>query len=395
MGNNNYQRIIPLLIVFLLLNSIPIDIYLPAVKSIAIDLSTSVVSLQLGIYLYMISKGVGQLLLGPLSDKYGRRPIALFSLTIYTIASFIAVVSINLEMLMASRFFQGFGACGCAITALAIVRDNYNKSECARIYSILSGVQSLVPAIIPLIGSLIVINFGWRYCFLFLMLISIITIIFSINIIPRVNISISKVVTNQSMLSIIINRKFLPYALASVSATAFIVQYAVNSPVILIDIMRLTPVEFSQVFGFNALLIIFFSYWATRVIRKYSPEVACNIGLVFLALMSVLFFFNPTPNNLTTYIVVTSLGSAGFSFCLGSSTGLALSPFSKCAGKASAVIGFLQCVLSSFAGFVFGLFFSEGAQSMSITVFLFAFLSVMTSLLFRKWTNKRIQISST
>ncbi|MCG9681725.1 multidrug effflux MFS transporter [Vibrio sp. Isolate23] len=393
MSTLNHKMVLPLLMVFMVLNSMPIDIYLPAVKTISEDLSTSVNNVQLGIFLYMISMGLGQLILGAKSDKYGRKPVAIFSLVVYVAASVLASVSTSIEMLMVSRLLQGFGACGCAVTALAVVRDIYDESESARIYSLLNGAQSLVPALAPLLGGFIAVSFGWRYCFILLSVMSITTLLFSWSRMVETNTVSGREEYNRSYASIVTNKKFLTYALASMSSMAFIVQYVVKSPVLLIDNLGLTPTVFSLVFGGNALLIILASYCATKVISRYSPKVTCNLGLTFLLIASVLFLLITNPKNIYIYLVIVSVGSFGFSFCLGSAIGLALSPFPDCAGKASAVLGFMQFTLTSIIGIIVGILFPSGAHSISITVACFAMLSILASLFFRKSTSRATQYS--
>ena len=178
-SNLGKKGIVWLMMLFMILNLLPVDIYLPAVQLIATDLNTSVDNVQLGIFFYLISMGVGQLFLGALSDKYGRKPIALVSLVVYILASILATISTSLETLIASRLIQGIGACGCAVTALAVVRDLFDEDESAKIYSILNGAQSIVPALAPLLGGLISVQLGWRYCFALLVALGAMTFIFT------------------------------------------------------------------------------------------------------------------------------------------------------------------------------------------------------------------------
>ncbi len=394
--------IVWLMMFFMILNLLPVDIYLPAVLLIANDLNTSVDNVQLGIFFYLISMGIGQLFLGSLSDKYGRKPIALISLLIYIAASILATVATNLETLIASRLIQGIGACGCAVTALAVVRDLFNEAESAKIYSILNGAQSIVPALAPLLGGFISIQFGWRYCFGLLVVLGIVTFIFSKAKMTETNTHVLTSNCNEkqadsnscseqvkarskpqskSFWTITSDPRFIPNAIASMAAMAFIVQYVVKSPVLLIDNLGLTPTEFSLVFGSNAFLIMFAAFCATKLISRTSAKVTCYIGLALMILSSAMFFVIPNPDTLTQYLVFLSIGSFGFSFSLGSSIGMALAPFPECAGKASSVLGFLQFTITSIVGIVVGYFFPSGALSLAITVPAFAMLSIVFALI--------------
>ncbi len=381
----------------MILNLLPVDIYLPAVQLIATDLNTTVDNVQLGIFFYLISMGIGQLFLGSLSDKYGRKPIALISLFIYLIASILATISTNLETLIASRLIQGIGACGCAVTALAVVRDLFDESESAKIYSIINGAQSIVPALAPLLGGFISVQFGWRYCFVLLIVLAVITLIYSNIKLVETN---SKIVKRnadasgglqdtakehvRSFWEILSSRRFIPNAIASMASMAFIVQYVVKSPVLLIDNLGLSPTEFSLVFGSNAVLVMFAAYCATKLIAKTSAKTSCNTGLMLMMVSAVLFFMVPNPDSLTQYLVFLSIGSFGFSFSLGSSIGLALAPFPDCAGKASSILGFLQFSVTSIVGIIVGYYFPSGAMSLAITVPVFAMASILLSVYFSR-----------
>ncbi|MDE1473792.1 multidrug effflux MFS transporter [Xenorhabdus bovienii] len=365
-------HIISILMVFMILNSMPIDIYLPAVDSIAIDLNSNTGTVQNGIFIYMISMGVGQLLLGPASDKYGRKPIAVLSLIVYFIASVLATFISSIEGLMFSRLLQGIGACGCAITAMAVVRDIFNENESARVYSILNSVQSLVPALAPIAGGVIANTYGWRYCFVLLTVMSLITFFIAGNYLKETNGNRDPVIKDASYFSIVTNSQFIGYCLAGMAAMAFIVQYVVISPLLLMDNLGMTSTEFSLIFGANALIIIFASYLATKLIKSTSPTVAVIIGLILLLVSSVLFFIQPNPESITEYLVIVTIGSFGFSFCLGSAIGMSLSPFGQNAGKASSILGFFQFTITSLVGIGLGHFITNGAQSLAITVTLFS-----------------------
>ncbi|MDA8621752.1 multidrug effflux MFS transporter [Psychrosphaera sp.] len=404
--NNNLGKkgIVWLMMLFMILNLLPVDIYLPAVQLIASDLNTSVDNVQLGIFFYLISMGVGQLFLGALSDKYGRKPIALVSLFVYVLASILATVATNLETLIASRLIQGIGACGCAVTALAVVRDLFDEDESAKIYSILNGAQSIVPALAPLLGGLISVQLGWRYCFGLLVVLGALTFIFTKFKLGETNKAVESQVagegksstienttgainirsvasnpteSNKSFWYILSHANFTPNAIASMASMAFIVQYVVKSPVLLIDNLGLTPTEFSLVFGSNAFLIMFAAFCATKLIGLSSARVTCNLGLLLMMVSSAMFFVEPNPDSLTQYLIFLSIGSFGFSFSLGSSIGMALAPFPECAGKASSVLGFLQFTVTSIVGIIVGYYFPSGAMSLAITVPAFALSSVL------------------
>jgi DHA1 family bicyclomycin/chloramphenicol resistance-like MFS transporter len=143
-----------------------IDAMLPALPQIASELiPTSPNSAQLIITSFVIGMGIGTLLAGPLSDSFGRRTIIVVGAGLYVLGAIVAWAGETLEMVLLGRALQGLGAAGPRVVALAIVRDLYEGRQMARIVSFAMMVFTLVPAVAPLIGSLIIAEFGWRSIF--------------------------------------------------------------------------------------------------------------------------------------------------------------------------------------------------------------------------------------
>lgn len=143
-----------------------IDAMLSALPDIAAALSPAAPNrAQLIVTSFIFGLGIGTLFTGPLSDAYGRKPIVVAGTGIYLIGSAMAWAAPSLELLIAARIFQGLGAAGARVVALALVRDLYSGRDMARIMSFVMLVFSLVPAIAPTIGHFIILGFGWRSIF--------------------------------------------------------------------------------------------------------------------------------------------------------------------------------------------------------------------------------------
>ena len=145
-----------------------IDLYLPAMPQMADKLDTSITNIQSSITVYMLCVGFGQLLLGPLSDRFGRQKIAIFGVFAYFIGSVLAAFSDTVTLLIIARIIQGIGAAATFVSTFALVRDNYNANKSAQVISYLNGIVCFIPALAPILGAWLTLQFGWQSNFYFL-----------------------------------------------------------------------------------------------------------------------------------------------------------------------------------------------------------------------------------
>ena len=151
-----------------MLSPLAIDIYLPALTAMADEFERPYAALQLTITLFLMSVGVGQLMVGPLTDRFGRRPVLLGGVAIYMMAAMIGMAASSIAMLYLSRVLQGLGACASVTVAFAAVRDSYTPTHGAKLYSYLNGSLTLVPSLAPVLGGALTVALGWRSNFAFM-----------------------------------------------------------------------------------------------------------------------------------------------------------------------------------------------------------------------------------
>ncbi|MGS0730818.1 MFS transporter, partial [Shewanella sp. 0m-11] len=118
----------------------------------------------------LFAMGTGQLLIGPLADRYGRRPIAICGIIFYMISSVLAAIAVEFHWLQIARVMQGLAACSTSIVVFSAVRDCFSPKEGARYYSYLNGMICIIPALAPTLGGMLALQFGWRSNFIFMAL---------------------------------------------------------------------------------------------------------------------------------------------------------------------------------------------------------------------------------
>jgi len=141
------------------------DMYLPSLPDIARNLNASTAQVQFTISAYLIGFALGQIFYGPVSDRHGRKPVLMFAMALYCVASLACALSTSIEMLIVARTFQALGGSGGIVLARAIVRDIYAGARAGRELSVIGSVMALAPVLAPIAGGLLHTGFGWRAVF--------------------------------------------------------------------------------------------------------------------------------------------------------------------------------------------------------------------------------------
>ena len=152
------RNLLPILMSMVVLSPLAIDIYLPSMPTMAAEFSVSSSEIQSTLVLFLFAMGVGQILIGPLADRYGRRPIAIFGILLYIASSLFAAMAMEFHWLQLARVLQGLAACSTSIVVFSAVRDCFTPKESARYYSYLNGVICVIPALAPTLGGLLALQ---------------------------------------------------------------------------------------------------------------------------------------------------------------------------------------------------------------------------------------------
>lgn len=345
------QKFLFLLLSLILLGPLGIDLYLPTIPAIAKGLNSSESLIQSTIALFILVLGMGQLIAGPLVDKYGRKPIAIIGIILYMLGAAMAALAVSPLMFVSSRLLQGVAVCCTAVVAFSGVRDRLNGNEAARAFGFLNGTLNIVPALAPLLGGLLAEAFGWRAPFWFLALYGLLVLILIILFLPEtrpVDTQPVKSLPIKNYLRILRDDRFLIFALVNAGAMGMALTYVSLAPNVLMVGTGLSPLQFSLAFGANGFWIMAVSFVANRIIQKIGRPTCLMMGSVLMALGCLGLLFGLTQlsaeiqQHWLVYMLPVASACAGLAFMMGPATSYALEPYANEAGVASALVGFVQ-----------------------------------------------------
>ncbi len=351
-----------------------LDMYLPALPTLADEFGSSTSYAQLSLTACMIGLALGQLLAGPLSDVRGRRIPLIAGLVLYTIASILCLVSPTMGSFVVLRFIQGLAGAAGIVIARAVVRDVYEGPELTRFFSLLMLINGVAPIAAPIIGGQILTYTSWRGVFILLSLIGVLAllaVIFGLGeTLPAQKRSSGGL--KQTLLtfgSIARNRRFMGYALTQGFAAAGMFAYISGSPFVLQKIYGVSPQMFSICFAINGLGIILASQIAGRLAGKVSETRLLIAGLLIAAvggtslLVAILAGVGLISVLIPLFLVVSSVGLINTA-----SFALAMADQAKSAGSASALIGVMTFLFGGIVAPLVGLGGEHTAVPMGIVI---------------------------
>ncbi|MDF8328074.1 multidrug effflux MFS transporter [Aeromonas salmonicida] len=338
--------LILLLVLLVLFSPLAIDIYLPAIPQMAEQLGAEVTLMQGTITWFLFSMGLGQLLVGPLADRYGRKPIALGGVLLYGLSALAAGFAASLGELMLARVLQGFGACATSVAAFSVVRDSYGPKKSGQMISYLNGAICFIPALAPLLGGWLTAKAGWSANFWFMAGYAAIVGSWLQWRMPETRpgeTSSSGPLISWSRYSPVLRSpSFLFNACLCMLAMAVILAYVTAAPVQLMVKLGLDMSGFSYWFTANAALNILACFLAPRFIARVGPRRTLRIGLLVITLSAMALTLVQHIDHPLAMMGPVFFSSIGFAMVLGAAAGMALAPFGHCAGTAAALLGLFQ-----------------------------------------------------
>ena len=366
------------------------DLYLPALPEMAGDLNTSTASAQLSLTAGLLGLGFGQLLFGPLSDRYGRMRPLLWSLALLLAASVWCAVAQDIDQLIVARLLQGIAGAGGAVLSRAVARDLYNGHELTRFFALLMLVNGLAPIIAPVLGGALLNWVNWRGIFGVLALIAILLFSFSSlklheTLAPERRARGAILSMLISIFGLLRHRPFMGLCLTQGFIMAGMFAYIGASPFVLQQIYHLSPQMFSLCFAINGIGLVISAQVSTRLSRRFGELALVKAGLCIAAVASVALVIAASLNAPMVMLLIPLFFSVMVIGIIGPNAGsLAMQSQGKNAGSASALLGVCMFALGALAVPVTG-FGSQPALSMGLTILgCYAIAILMFVMLVRK-----------
>ncbi len=327
------------------------DMYLPGFPAIARGLKTDIAHVGLSLTSYFIGVSIGQIVYGPLLDRYGRKKPLMLGLLVYIVTSLGCAFSPTIHVLVAMRFLAGFGACVGMVGSRAVVRDLFSGTEMARMLSLLMMVFGIAPIVAPTIGSFVVSAFSWQYIFVVLAAIGVFVFLAMGRFLRETrgrdaSISLHPKNVMLEYVEVFRNRAFIIYGLVSAAATAGFFSYITGSAFVYMSMLGFTETEFGLIYGGNVVGLVLSNQVNRVLLKRYSTQQVLRTVAAAQFLLIVFLMIGGFTGFAGKAVILGLIFCYLFGFgCITSNAiALALEPFTRNAGTASALIGSLQMV---------------------------------------------------
>lgn len=362
-----------------------LDTYLPALPELRADFGASASQAQLTLSACLLGLASGQVLAGPISDRFGRHRPLLFGLGLFAVASIICAVAPSIMLLIVARFVQGAAGGTGIVIARATVRDLHEGEAAARFFSRLMLVGGTAPILAPILGGQLLRFTDWRGVFVFLALVGGVLLIAAAMFLPEtlkpeLRRQGGLVQVLRTYVGLLRDRSYLAYAISLGFAGAALFAYIASSPFVLQDIHGLSQQEFSLVFGSIAVGFVLSSQVNARLVGRFPVATLLRFGLtVFAGAGLTLSIGTVLDWGLLGLLVPLYIMMAGIGFMLPNATALALSNYAGSAGSAAALLGLFQFAAGAIAAPIVGIRGEESAVPMGLVI---GFATVSSFLMF-------------
>jgi DHA1 family bicyclomycin/chloramphenicol resistance-like MFS transporter len=367
-----------------------IDFYLPSFPALARAFATDVEHVQLSLASYFVGLAIGQLIYGPMADRFGRRKPLLVGVALFSLASLACALAPSLEWLIAARFVQALGGCAGIVVSRAVVRDMCDPISSAKVFSQLMLVMGLAPILAPLAGGLLLSSLGWPSIFICLTLFSFACLLAVAKWLPETLADDAPPAPLRGALGeykrLFADLPFMGYALTGGFAIAGMFAYIAGSPFIFIELYGIPAEHYGWLFGSNALGFILVAQLNAWLVARHGPAywlgktvwfyLACGLGLLLVALSKPLALW---PLLIPLFGCIASLG-----ILLPNASACAMSGQGKHAGSASALLGSVQFVIAASAAAMVGVLHDGSAWPVAAVIFSCGILAVSFSLFTRR-----------
>jgi DHA1 family bicyclomycin/chloramphenicol resistance-like MFS transporter len=341
-----------------------IDMYLPSFPAIAADLHTTIEQVALSLSSYFIGISAGQLLYGPLLDKYGRKTPLYIGLGVYLLASFGCMAAGTVNSLIALRFIQAIGSCAAAVAAVAMVRDLFPVEENAKVFALLMLVVGASPMIAPTVGGYVTASLGWHAIFLILAIIAVVILLAVIFFLPDTyvpdhNLSLKPGPMLASFWQVFKQPQFFTYVFTGALSFAGLFTYVAGSPLVFMQLYQVSEKKYGWIFAGLSVGFIGSSQVNSWLLKKgFTSQQIVPVALMVQVVAGFVFIFVAISGwmQLTGVLIMLFVILCCIGLISPNASALSLAPFSRNAGTASALMGAIQLGIGAIASMGVGFF---------------------------------------
>jgi DHA1 family bicyclomycin/chloramphenicol resistance-like MFS transporter len=370
-----HAPILLLIIGFLMLQPLSTDLYLASLPSLATVFAVPASTVQLTLSLFVAGFGGAQLAIGPLSDRYGRRPVLLAGLSLYVVASLLCAAAPGIQMLIVARFLQALGCCSAIIIARAIVRDAYAPADSARVIARASSWLSLAPLLGPILGSYLQVGFGWRAAFVVHSILGLCLLAAVVMRLPETNAHKDPRATEMAGLVenfklVLGAREFWANALPGALSYGSIFAFISGSSLVLIRVLNVPTEWFGYCFAFAVSGYLAGTIACRRLLPKFGQTATQRIGGTLSLTAGALFLmavgFGALHWTLVVGAMFLTMFAHGINFPVAQSG--SVTPFPRQAGTAAGLMGALTMSVAFLVGTAVGASFDGTLYPLAIIV---------------------------
>ena len=350
-----------------------IDMYLPALPAIGVDLGASDAVIQRSLMAYMAAVAVCQLVYGPLSDMFGRKPPLYFGMAVFVVGSVGCALAPNADMLILFRFLQGVGACASMSLPRAIVRDNHTGAEAAQLMSLIMLVFSVSPILAPLSGSFVIAFGDWRAMFWVMTVVGVLGLLLLVFALRETRPREARLDSGlgsalRAYGTLLRDWRFLGLTLIGTFGMSSFMAFLGNSSFVYIDHYGLTPTQYSLAFSVNAVSFFAVSQMTGWLVGRFGLNRVVRVAVAGYT-ASMLTLFAVVMAGIDSVFVLGGFMFVAFGFLglvLPSTGVLAMEEQGDIAGSASALMGTVQMIAASVVMGIVGAFGDGTARPMVI-----------------------------
>ena len=363
-------RLLALLMAMTSIGPATLNILVPALPGLITQLATDAGTVQLTLSLFLLSLASAQLLLGPLSDRFGRRPVVLAGLALTVVASLTAIASTSIESLIGVRIVQAIGASTGIVIGRAIIRDLFERDRAAAMIGLVTTAMVIAPMISPLVGGILDTAFGWQSIFLFLALFSAAVLVWAFAVLPETrptNVSHTPATLWLDTRALLGSAKFHGYVLAGALGSAPFFTFLGGGPHVVVTLMGRTSAEYGLWFAVTSLGYMSGNFTASRLSQRFGVDgmIVAGIGFEFVGATLTAVLVATLPDAGPAIIFLPQLViSYGNGLLLPNAIAGAVSVRPQAAGTASGMTGFTQMAIGAASTQVVSILLAHASTAM-------------------------------